>query len=201
MDTALTDLLELIRNSWQVVLIIVTALGVGYTLAKRLDDLIGKDKDGDLKESDVRSNLRILDAAIKQRMAGPGDLVIITDPITKENSYEFSKGIKPEVREAIEKKRKEEFDKYINAFYRRGGEIPSVVQRVVNAFILSSTVQPASASEKQAPAPAQPKEGSTTKSAAEIDKLRADANEKIAQNPALAARVRAAFKRETGQDL
>jgi len=46
MDTALTDLLELIRNSWQVVLIIVTALGVGYTLAKRLDDLIGKDKDG-----------------------------------------------------------------------------------------------------------------------------------------------------------
>ena len=46
MDTALNDLLELIRNSWQVVLIIVTALGVGYTLAKRLDDLIGKDKDG-----------------------------------------------------------------------------------------------------------------------------------------------------------
>jgi len=46
MDTAFTDLLELIRNSWQVVLIIVTALGVGYTLAKRLDDLIGKVKDG-----------------------------------------------------------------------------------------------------------------------------------------------------------
>lgn len=46
MDTAITDLLELIRNSWQVVLIVFTALGVGYTLAKRLDDLIGKDKDG-----------------------------------------------------------------------------------------------------------------------------------------------------------
>lgn len=40
------DLLEFIRNSWQVILIVVTALGVGYSIARRLDDLIGKDKDG-----------------------------------------------------------------------------------------------------------------------------------------------------------
>jgi len=46
MDTALNDILELIRNSWQVVIIVATALGVGYTLAKRLNDLIGKDHDG-----------------------------------------------------------------------------------------------------------------------------------------------------------
>lgn len=45
-DTAINDILELIRNSWQIVLIIGTALGVGYSLARRLDDLIGKDKDG-----------------------------------------------------------------------------------------------------------------------------------------------------------
>jgi len=36
---------------------------------------------------------------------------------------------------------------------------------------------------------------------ARVQRLRADANAKIAQTPALAERVRAAFKRETGQDL
>lgn len=46
MDTAFNDILELIRNSWQVVIIVATALGVGYTLAKRLNDLIGKDSAG-----------------------------------------------------------------------------------------------------------------------------------------------------------
>jgi hypothetical protein len=37
--------------------------------------------------------------------------------------------------------------------------------------------------------------------AARVERLRADANAKIAQSPALAARVRAEFKKETGQDL
>lgn len=57
------------------------------------------------------------------------------------------------------------------------------------------------------PAPETPAKGASAPAtpaktnAANIDRLRADANAKIAQNPALASRVRAAFKRETGQDL
>ena len=61
-----------------------------------------------------------------------------------------------------------------------------------------------------APAPAQPAipaKGATpaarppTQNLPDINRARADANSKIAQNPALAARVRADFKRMYGQDL
>lgn len=135
---------------------------------------IGKDKSGDLKESDVRSNLRILDASIKQSIAGPGDLVIVTDPTTNERTFEYSKDIDPKVRQTIEAKRREEFNKYIQQFYAQEGKVPEVVQRVVGAFV-----------------PPMPS----------VEKLRADANQKIAQNPAVADQVRAEFKKLTGQDL
>lgn len=135
---------------------------------------IGKDKNKDLKESDVRSNLRILDASIKQSIAGPGDLVVVTDPTTGERTFEYSKDIDPKVRQAIESKRREEFNKYIRQFYTQEGQVPDVVQRVVGAFM------------PQTPS---------------VEKLRADANQKIAQNPAVADQVRAEFKKLTGQDL
>lgn len=51
------------------------------------------------------------------------------------------------------------------------------------------------------PAPAPTSGTPTPPIAPNIDKLRADALEKIARNPALAARVRADFKSMTGQDL
>lgn len=134
----------------------------------------GKDKEDGLKESDVRSNLRILDASIKQSMAGPGDLVVVTNPATGERTFEYSKDIDPKVRQAIESKRKIEFSKYVNRFYAQEGQVPDVVQRVVGAFIPQT---------------------------ANVEKLRADANQKIAQNPAVAEQVRAEFKKLTGQDL
>jgi hypothetical protein len=134
----------------------------------------GKDKEDGLKESDVRSNLRILDASIKQSIAGPGDLVIVTDPTTNERTFEYSKDIDPKVRQTIEAKRREEFNKYIQQFYAQEGKVPEVVQRVVGAFV-----------------PPMPS----------VEKLRADANQKIAQNPAVADQVRAEFKKLTGQDL
>lgn len=137
---------------------------------------IGKDKEGDLKESDVRSNLRILDATIKQSIAGPGDLVVITDPATGERTFEYSKDIDPKVRNEIERKRREEFRKYIRQHYEQSGKVPDVVQRVTSAFLLGGT-------------------------SPDKDRLRADANQKIAQNPAIADQVRAEFKRLTGEDL
>lgn len=137
---------------------------------------IGKDKEDKLKESDVRSNLRVLDATIKQSIAGPGDLVVVTDPVTGERSFEYSKDIDPKVRNEIEKKRREEFKKYIRQHYEESGKVPDVVQRVTSAFLLGGT-------------------------SPDKERLRADANQKIAQNPAIADQVRAEFKRLTGEDL
>ena len=139
------------------------------------EDLI-KSKDKDLTESNVRSNLRILDASIKQSMAGPGDLVVVTNPATGERTFEYSKDIDPKIRQSIESKRKQEFNKYINRFYMEEGQVPSVVQRVASAFMPGAFMP-------------------------NIEKLRADANQKIAQNPAVAEQVRADFKKLTGQDL
>jgi hypothetical protein len=110
-----------------------TAIAELTTIAAIED--IGKDKTGDLKEADVRSNLRILDASIKQSIAGPGDLVVVTDPTTGERTFEYSKDIDPRVRQAIESKRRQEFNKYVSRFYAQEGQVPDVVQRVVGAFI------------------------------------------------------------------
>jgi hypothetical protein len=120
---------------------------------------IGKDKEGDLKESDVRSNLRILDATIKQSIAGPGDLVVITDPATGERTFEYSKDIDPKVRNEIERKRREEFSKYIRQHYEQSGKVPGVVQRVTSAFLLAGEGQaaPAAGEGQAAPAPASTK--------------------------------------------
>ena len=35
-----------IKNNWGVIVSVITALSVGYAIAKRLDDLIGKDSQG-----------------------------------------------------------------------------------------------------------------------------------------------------------
>jgi hypothetical protein len=139
---------------------------------------IGKDKDKDLKESDVRATLRILDSSIKQSIAGPGDLVVYTNPETGEKSLELSNDIDPKVRIQIQRERKKQFDAYVNEHYARSGQVPSVVTRVVSAFLGPQLNQMPSAEE-----------------------LRADANAKIAENPAVAQEVRAEFKKLTGQDL
>lgn len=96
---------------------------------------IGEDKKDKLSESSVRANLRIFDATIKESMAGPGDLVVITNPLTGERTLEYSKDIDPKIRQSIESKRRQEFTKYINQYYTQEGQVPDVVRRVVSAFL------------------------------------------------------------------
>lgn len=67
--------------------------------------------------------------------------------------------------------------------------------KVIAWRTLTGKVEPAPA------APAPTGTSATPPSAPNIDKLRADANEKIAKNPELAARVKADFKKMTGQNL
>jgi hypothetical protein len=140
---------------------------------------IDKDKEEDgLKEANVRATLRILDASIKQSIAGPGDLAIYTNPETGEKSLELSNDIDPKVRIQIQRERKKQFDAYVNEHYARSGQVPSVVTKIVSAFL-----------------------GPELNQMPSVEELRADANAKIAENPAVAQEVRAEFKKLTGQDL
>jgi len=67
---------------------------------------------------------------------------------------------------------------------------------------LTGKAEPAPAAPAPTPAtPAPTGTSATPPIAPNIDKLRADANEKIARNPELAARVKADFKKMTGQNL
>ena len=124
------------------------------TLAKiRAAQDIGKKKEGsEVKESDVRSNLRLLDATIKRSIAGPGDLVVFTNPDTGEQSLELSNDIDPKVRQQIESRRREAFQAYANQYYGQTGSIPSSVRRVMSAFL--GPEQAAAPAPAPAPAPA-----------------------------------------------
>jgi hypothetical protein len=69
---------------------------------------------------------------------------------------------------------------------------------------LTGKAEPAPAPAAPAPTPATPAPTGTSATppiAPNIDKLRADANEKIAKNPELKAKVKADFKKMTGQNL
>lgn len=85
-------------------------------------------------ESDLRSNFRILDTTIKNSMAGPGDLIVITDPDTKQNSYEFSGTIKPEIRAKIEQARLAGFKDLVETYAQPDGTVPTSVVRILIAF-------------------------------------------------------------------
>lgn len=117
---------------------------------------IGKRDEEGIKESDVRSNLRILDATIKQSMAGPGDLVTTKDD-QGNLVYEYSKSIKPEVRARIEKARSVAFKGYAAEHYAlEGGKLPPEVRRVMSAFIMEPAGEATPAQPGGQPAPAKP---------------------------------------------
>ena len=107
------------------------------TLAKiRAAQKIGvKGEDSDVKASEVRADFKILDNTIKRSIAGPGDLVVYTDPVTGQQSLELSNDIDPKVREQIESRRKEAFKAYANQYYGQTGSLPLVVKRVMTAFL------------------------------------------------------------------
>jgi hypothetical protein len=152
------------------------------------EDIGKKDKDKDIKESDVRSNFRILDATIKRQYAGPGDLVRYTDPETGEVSLELSNDVNPKVRQQINDARRTAVNEYIQEHYAQSGSVSPAVRRVAAAFLGTEPAAPK-------PTGAPPGQRPST------EQLRADAKAKIQQNPALAARVRKAFKDATGEDL
>jgi len=108
-------------------------------------DLLKVDKEGGpggVKESDVRSNFRILDAKIKNEFAGPGDLVRYTDPATGEVSLELSNDVKPEVRQQINEARTAAFNSYIQEHYAQTGSVPPAVRRVAAAFLGTAPAAP-----------------------------------------------------------
>jgi hypothetical protein len=109
---------------------------------------------GDVKESDVRSNFRILDATIKKQFAGPGDLVRYTDPATGEVSLELSNDVKPEVRQQINEARSAAFNAFIQEHYSQTGSVPPAVRRVASAFLGTAPepVKPAGAPAPKPPA-------------------------------------------------
>ena len=120
-------------------------------------DLLKADKEGGpggVKESDVRSNFRILDATIKKQFAGPGDLVRYTDPATGEVSLELSNDVKPEVRQQINEARSAAFNAYIQEHYSQTGSVPPAVRRVASAFLGTAPepVKPAGAPAPKPPA-------------------------------------------------
>jgi hypothetical protein len=97
---------------------------------------IGKDRNNDLKESDVRSNLRIVENSIIESMAGPGNTVVVTDPVTGERRVTVKGTAKPELRNRIETAKVQQLQDYVNNFYRVNGKVPEAVQRVLGAFTL-----------------------------------------------------------------
>jgi hypothetical protein len=109
------------------------------------EDIGKKDKDKDIKESDVRSNFRILDATIKRQYAGPGDLVRYTDPETGEVSLELSNDVNPKVRQQINEARKTAVNAYIDEHYKQQGSVSPAVRRVAAAFLGSEPATPSSA--------------------------------------------------------
>lgn len=113
---------------------------------------IGKSKEDKLKESDVRSNLRNLDNTIKEAMAGPGNLVRISNP-DGSFSYGYKKGLKPDVIRAIENARQNAFTNYLREFYSDEGKIPDVVRRAAAPFLVSPGVPVKTGGGEETPRP------------------------------------------------
>jgi hypothetical protein len=97
---------------------------------------LNKNKDNDLKESDVRATLRIAENSIIQSMAGPGNTIVVTDEATGERRLTIKDTVKPELRRQIEQARVQQLQDYAKTFYRVNGTVPEVVQRVLGAFTL-----------------------------------------------------------------
>jgi hypothetical protein len=121
---------------------------------------IGKDKKDELKESDVRSNLRILETSIVQSMAGPGNTVVVTDPTTGERRVTIKGTVKPELRNRIEQTRRSAIREYVKTHYTRNGKVPEQVQRVLGAFTVGGMGMEESAEGQPTAAPA-PAAGNT----------------------------------------
>jgi hypothetical protein len=124
---------------------------------------IGKDKKDELKESDVRSNLRILETSIVQSMAGPGNTIVVTDPTTGERRVTIKGTVKPELRNRIEQTRTSAIREYVQTHYTRNGKVPEQVQRVLGAFTVGGMGMEESAEGQPtaAPAPAAGNTGAT----------------------------------------
>jgi hypothetical protein len=109
--------------------------------------------EGGARESDIRSNYRILSDSIMQSMAGPGDLV--RDPET--NAFMYSRTARPEVRAKIEAQKRQAFEtsELTQSYKLPDGTLPPEVSRVISAFTYSSpTEQALTPRERPAPAPA-----------------------------------------------
>jgi hypothetical protein len=92
-----------------------------------------KENKDELKESDVRSTLRILQNTILKKNAGPNDLVITTNDQGQE-IVTIKGTLDRNLRARIDKETVAEFNSYANQFYKRNGKIPEVVQRVLSAY-------------------------------------------------------------------
>jgi hypothetical protein len=106
-------------------------------------------EEGGVKESDVRSNFRILSNTIMQSMAGPGDLVLDKET----NTFMYSRTAKPEVRAKIEAQKRKAFEtsELTKSYRTADGKLPPEVSRVMSAFIFSP---PSEREEKPTPQPA-----------------------------------------------
>ena len=114
-------------------------------IAAAEDILKKKDKDKEVKESDVRANLRLLDQDINREFVASGDLVRYTDPDTNQTTLEFANGIDPKVRNQIQARRREAFGAYIQEHYTQQGKVDPAVRRVAAAFLGSEPAAPSSA--------------------------------------------------------
>jgi hypothetical protein len=151
-------------------------------------------EDGGAKESDIRSNYRILSNTIMEAMAGPGDLV--RDP--ESGAFMYSRTAKPEVRDRIEAQKRRAFETSdLTKSYRGSdGSLPTEVKRVMSSFLY--TPPPAAAPADLAGAPAS--RAPTVQNAAALEKEKADAYDAIAKGANREA-VKKAFKQRTGSDL
>lgn len=116
-----------------------------------------KEGTGGDKESDIRSNFRILDGTIKSSMAGPGDLVVDRET----GSYLYSRSINPDIRAKIERARVEGFRDLANSYANADGSFSQEAVRVMKAFGIkfdknNRPMWDAGAAQKPAPADAEP---------------------------------------------
>jgi hypothetical protein len=153
-----------------------------------------KSEGGADKESDIRSNYRILSNTIMEAMAGPGELV--RDP--ESGAFMYSRTARAEVRDRIEEQKRKAFETSdLTKSYRRSdGTLPPEVKRVMSSFLYTPPPAPATSSAAGSPASRAP----TVQNAAAFEKEKADAYDAIAKGADTAA-VKKQFKERTGRDL
>jgi len=154
-------------------------------------------KEGGEKESDIRSNYRILSNTIMESLAGPGDLVRDAES----GALIYSRTAPPEVRARIEEQKRQAFmaSELTKSYKLPDGSLPPEVTRVISSFTYTT---PAAGGAGGAPSGTPGAPAPAKVSDIEREKSLAYAAIAAAKNDAtVAANVRRKFKQKTGQDL